>query len=149
MWQASRVHVSFALEMHEEHLFTAHHGLIGHTCGSSACRLLSSVLTEASWEASPWDRNLTLSFSPVPDSSVWPTSNATSTARIHPHLDTTESTATSQNGITTHALTHGLIKSTLRGFDLSSPCRVFLPPRYNWYNLKGIVHPKIISRLAS
>ncbi len=116
LWRASRVHISVALEMHEEHLFTAHHRLIGHTCGSSACRLLSSVLTETRREASPWDRNLTLSLSPVPDSSVWPTSTITSTARIHPHLDTIENTATSPNGITTHALEHRLIKSTLRGF---------------------------------
>ncbi len=65
-------------------------------------------------------------------SNGWPGRRTqTSTARIHPHLDTTESTATSQNGITTHALTHGLIKSTIRGFDLSSPCHVFLPPRYS------------------
>ncbi len=75
--------------------------------------------------------SLSLSLYPVPDSSVWPISTATSIARIHPNLDTTESTATSQNGITIHAFTYGLIKSTLRGLDLSSPCRVFLPPRYN------------------
>ncbi len=116
VWRASRVHISVALEIHEEHLFTAHHGLIGHTCGSSACRLLSSMLTETRREASPWDRNLTLSLSPVPDSSVWPTSTTTSTARTHPHLDTIENTATSPYGITTHTLEHGLIKSTLRGF---------------------------------
>ncbi len=131
LWRASQVHISVALEMHKEHLFTAHHGLISHTCGLSACLLLRSVLTEASWEASPWDRKLTLSLYPVPDSSVWPISTATSTARIHPHLDMTDSTATSQNGITIHAFTYGLIKSTLRGLDLSSPCRVFLPPHYN------------------
>ncbi len=36
LWRASRVHISIALETHEEHLLTSHHGLIGHTCGSPA-----------------------------------------------------------------------------------------------------------------
>ncbi len=59
-----RVQISVALETHKEHLLTSHHGLIGHTCGSSTRLHISSVLTDEQRETSPRDSILTFSLFP-------------------------------------------------------------------------------------
>ncbi len=61
VWRASLVQISIALETHEEHLLTSHHGLICHTCGSSTRLHISSVLTDEQRENSPWQQTNILS----------------------------------------------------------------------------------------
>ncbi len=124
VWQASRVHISVALETHEEHLLTSHHGLIGHTCGSSTHLHISSMLTDEGWETSPWDSRLT--FSLFRSKQQWVTNQ-------HRHEHRTYSPAPGHNWEHLckqehHHHSRVSIKSTLRGLKLNSPCRVILPP---------------------
>ncbi len=117
----SRVHISIALETHEEHLLTSHHGLIGHTCGSPAHKQHAHGQRV---RISPWDNKLT--FSPFHSRQQRVTDQ-------HRHEHRTDSTAPGHNWEHLckqehHHHSRVSIKSTLWGLKLNSPCRVILSP---------------------